>query len=109
VAARLDGADANALSLSLGALDSAGVTPPWVGRVEPTRPHARRDFSRASAAESRTRVETVDPTRSHARLAFDRAPAEPLGQPGAGWALVERLLDRGAVLFALEHVGGGEG
>jgi acyl-CoA dehydrogenase len=82
VAARPDGADANAVSLSLVALDGAGIT--------------------------RTRVDTVDPTRSHARLTFDGAAAEPLGQPGAGWALVERLLDRAAVLFAFEQVGGAQ-
>ena len=82
VAARPDGADANAVSLSLVALDGAGIT--------------------------RTRVDTVDPTRSHARLTFDGAAAEPLGQTGAGWALVERLLDRAAVLFAFEQVGGAQ-
>jgi acyl-CoA dehydrogenase len=81
VAARSD-VDATAASLYLVPLDGAGVT--------------------------RARVDTVDPTRSHARLAFDGAAAEPLGEPGAGWALVERLLDRAAVLFAFEQVGGAQ-
>jgi alkylation response protein AidB-like acyl-CoA dehydrogenase len=60
------------------------------------------------AGVTRARVETMDPTRSHARLAFDSAAAEPLGAAGAGWALVERLLDRAAVLFAFEQVGGAQ-
>src|SRR5262249_26589040 len=75
-------ADGTTVSLYLVPLDGAGIT--------------------------RARVETVDPTRSHARLTFDGAAAEPLGEPGAGWALVERLLDRAAVLFAFEQVGGAQ-
>ena len=54
---------------------------------------------------SRAPVSTVDPTRSHARIAFADAPAEPLG---TGWPLVERLLDRAAVLVAFEQVGGAQ-
>ena len=57
---------------------------------------------------ARTPVSTVDPTRSHARIVFDGAAAEPLGAPGAGWPLVERLLDRAAVLVAFEQVGGAQ-
>jgi len=49
---------------------------------------------------------TVDPTRSHARLAFDGVAAEPLGT--AGTALLERVLDRAAVLVAFEQVGGAQ-
>jgi acyl-CoA dehydrogenase len=83
VAARpLDTTDPRALSLWLVELGAAGVT--------------------------RARVETVDPTRSHARLAFDAAAAEPLGAAGAGWPLLDRLLDRAAVLFAFEQVGGAQ-
>ena len=55
---------------------------------------------------AREPVRTLDPTRSHARLAFDSAAAEPLGAPGEGWALTQRLLNRAAVLFAWEQVGG---
>jgi alkylation response protein AidB-like acyl-CoA dehydrogenase len=57
---------------------------------------------------SRTPVATIDPTRSHARLAFEGAAAEPLGAPGEGWALAEHILDRAAVLFAFEQVGGAQ-
>jgi acyl-CoA dehydrogenase len=57
---------------------------------------------------ARTAVKTVDPTRSHARIVFDGAGAEPLGAPGQGWALTQRILDRAAVLVAFEQVGGAQ-
>jgi alkylation response protein AidB-like acyl-CoA dehydrogenase len=57
---------------------------------------------------ARMSIRTVDPTRSHARLVFDGAPAEPLGAPGQGGPLLERLLDRAAVLVAFEQVGGAQ-
>ena len=60
------------------------------------------------AGITRAPVTTVDPTRSHARIAFERAAAEPLGAPGQGWPLVERLLDRAAVLVAFEQLGGAQ-
>jgi acyl-CoA dehydrogenase len=60
------------------------------------------------AGITRTPLTTVDPTRSHARLVFDGAAAEPLGASGAGWPLVERLLDRAAVLVAFEQLGGAQ-
>ncbi len=60
------------------------------------------------AGVTRTSLTTVDPTRSHARLVFDAAAAEPLGAPGEGWPLVERLLDRAAVLVAFEQLGGAQ-
>jgi len=62
----------------------------------------------AGPAVTRAPVSTVDPTRSHARLVFDDAPAEALGAPGEGGTLVERLLDRAAVLVAFEQVGGAQ-
>ena len=54
----------------------------------------------------RTPVQTLDPTRSHARVALDGAASEPLGAAGEGWSTTQRLLDRAAVLFAWEQVGG---
>ena len=54
----------------------------------------------------RTPVATLDPTRSHARIVLDDTPAEPLGADGEGWSMTQRLLDRAAVLFAWEQVGG---
>ena len=56
----------------------------------------------------RASLPTVDPTRSHARIAFEGAAAEPLGAAGQGWPLVERLLDRAAVLVAFEQIGGAQ-
>ena len=57
---------------------------------------------------ARQPVETVDPTRSHARIDFNKAPVEPLGAAGEGWRLTETLLDRAAILFAFEQVGGAQ-
>jgi alkylation response protein AidB-like acyl-CoA dehydrogenase len=53
-------------------------------------------------------VRTLDPTRGHGTLTLDNAAAEPLGKPGEGWALTEKLLNRAAVLFAWEQVGGAQ-
>jgi alkylation response protein AidB-like acyl-CoA dehydrogenase len=57
---------------------------------------------------SRGAVETIDPTRSHARIAFNDTPAETLGAAGEGEALLRRVQDRAAVLFAFEQVGGAQ-
>ena len=59
-------------------------------------------------AVSVSSVPTLDPTRGHGRLVLDGAAAEPLGKPGEGWALAQKLLDRAAVLFAWEQVGGAQ-
>ena len=57
---------------------------------------------------TRASLATVDPTRSHGRIVLDGAPGEPLGAPGQGWPLTERLLDRAAVLVAFEQLGGAQ-
>ena len=57
---------------------------------------------------SRGCIETIDPTRSHARITFNEAPAEMLGAPSEGEALLRRIQDRAAVLFAFEQVGGAQ-
>ncbi|PPQ35860.1 acyl-CoA dehydrogenase family protein [Rhodopila globiformis] len=49
---------------------------------------------------------TVDPTRNQARLDFEAVPAERLGN--GGWGAVQRVLDRAAILFAFEQVGGAD-
>jgi alkylation response protein AidB-like acyl-CoA dehydrogenase len=56
----------------------------------------------------RESLKTLDPTRDAARLIFDGAPAERLGAPGEGFALLEQILDRAAVLLAFEQVGGAD-
>jgi acyl-CoA dehydrogenase len=57
---------------------------------------------------ARAAVKTLDPTRSQARLTFDNAPAEALGAPGEGWAQLQSVLDRAAVLIAFEQLGGAD-
>ncbi|HUC66786.1 MAG TPA: acyl-CoA dehydrogenase family protein [Stellaceae bacterium] len=62
----------------------------------------------ATPGVSRERIATIDPSRGHARLSFSSAAAEPLGTAGGGAALIDRLFDRAAVLFAFEQVGGAQ-
>ena len=57
---------------------------------------------------SRAALATIDPTRSVATITFADARAELLGARGTGGQLIERLLDRAAVLVAFEQVGGGQ-
>lgn len=57
---------------------------------------------------SRKPVETVDPTRSHAEITFDKAAAEPLGEAGEGWSIVQSVFDHAAILMAFEQVGGAQ-
>jgi alkylation response protein AidB-like acyl-CoA dehydrogenase len=56
---------------------------------------------------ARKSLRTVDPTRDQARFDCTGAPAEKLSA-ASGWASVQRLLDRAAILFAFEQVGGAE-
>ena len=53
-------------------------------------------------------VETIDPTRSQAKITFSGADAESLGAEGEGWSVIERVLDRAAVLTAFEQLGGAD-
>ncbi len=53
-------------------------------------------------------LKSLDPTRSVARVTFDGAPATRLGAAGEGFALMEAVFDRAAVLIAFEQVGGAE-
>ncbi len=59
-----------------------------------------------SANTEITLLETVDPSRKMADLTFSGAKAELLGAEGEGLSLLERLLDRAAVLTAFEQLGG---
>jgi alkylation response protein AidB-like acyl-CoA dehydrogenase len=61
-----------------------------------------------SAGVKAETIDTVDPTRSHAKVTFDGAAAEPLGAAGQGWAILDRVFDRAAVLYAFEQVGGSQ-
>jgi len=53
-------------------------------------------------------LESLDPTRGVARLTFDGAVADRLGEAGQGFALVQAILDRAAVLLAFEQLGGAD-
>lgn len=57
---------------------------------------------------AREAIRTLDPTRSAARLEFKSAPCERLAAAGEGAALLSSILDRAAVLFAFEQVGGAD-
>src|SRR5579871_6314288 len=57
---------------------------------------------------ARETLQTMDLTRGVAKLTFSGAAAERLGEPGEGMALAEQLLERAAVLFAFEQVGGAD-
>lgn len=56
---------------------------------------------------SRRELQTLDPSRDHARLDFDGTASEKLPNT-EGWGSVQRLLDRAAILFAFEQVGGAD-
>ena len=53
---------------------------------------------------TRAGVSTVDPTRSHASISFTNAPGELLSSDG--WSVLERVLNRAAILMAFEQIGG---
>ena len=56
----------------------------------------------------RVAIEIVDPTIAAASLHFEQAQCEGLGNPGEGWAMLETLQHRAAVLYAFEQIGGAE-
>ena len=56
----------------------------------------------------RTPLSSLDGSRSVAILTFTGARAEPLGEKGAGLRLVDRILQRAAVLLAFEQIGGAD-
>ncbi len=53
-------------------------------------------------------LDSIDPTRGQAELSFANAAAERLGERGEGWAMLQTLLDRAAVLTAFEQIGGAD-
>ncbi|MGV8997317.1 MAG: acyl-CoA dehydrogenase family protein [Parvibaculaceae bacterium] len=60
------------------------------------------------AGVTRTDVETIDPTRKQATITFSGAAAEPLGAAGEGWATLQNVLDRAAILTGFEQLGGAD-
>ena len=67
-------------------------------------------FSVDAAARglTRTLLPTLDQTRKQARLDLDGAPGRLIGTDGAGWQIIERVLDLAAVALAAEEVGGAQ-
>jgi len=61
-----------------------------------------------SAGVKRTDNTTLDASRGHSNITFDNTAAEPLGKVGDGWAGMQRVLDRAAILMAFEQVGGAD-
>ena len=57
---------------------------------------------------ARERIQTLDPTRSAAKLTLDDAACSPVGVGGEGASLLSDILDRAAVPFAFEQVGGAD-
>jgi alkylation response protein AidB-like acyl-CoA dehydrogenase len=60
------------------------------------------------AGVARETLKTLDPTRDAAKLVFSDAPAVRLGPAGEGFALMEQVFDRAAVLLAFEQCGGAD-
>jgi len=53
-----------------------------------------------------TPLEVLDGSRPVARVTLRDAPARRVGQPGQGWAAVERAVEAGTIFLAAEQVGG---
>ena len=60
------------------------------------------------AGVKRTVVKTLDPTRSHAELEFTDVAGERIGEAGQAGPLIDKLMDRAAVLVAFEQTGGAD-
>ncbi len=60
------------------------------------------------ASTERSVIDTMDPSRQQAQIEFTNTDAALLGEQGAGWDLYRRVLDRAAILFAFEQVGGAD-
>jgi alkylation response protein AidB-like acyl-CoA dehydrogenase len=57
---------------------------------------------------TREALKTLDPTRDAAKLTFKDAPVRRLGAAGEGFALLEQINDRAAILLAFEQCGGAD-
>jgi alkylation response protein AidB-like acyl-CoA dehydrogenase len=53
-----------------------------------------------------TPVETMDQTRKQAELTFADTPAQLVGEPGGGPAILDKALNTAVILLAAEQVGG---
>ena len=60
------------------------------------------------ASVSREEISSVDMVRRQATITFKQTPAVLLGEEGQGWAVLTHLLNKAAVLFAFEQIGGAD-
>ena len=51
---------------------------------------------------------TLDPTRPSSQIEFSNVACSVLGEKGEGWSMIQNILNRAAVLFAFEQVGGAQ-
>ena len=57
---------------------------------------------------SKKLLDTLDPTRPSSEVNFKDADCVSLGEKGEGWAMIQNILNRAAILFAFEQVGGAQ-
>ena len=60
------------------------------------------------ASISRAEISSVDMIRRQATITFKQTPAVLLGEEGQGWGVLTHLLNKAAVLFAFEQIGGAD-
>ena len=53
-------------------------------------------------------LDTLDPTRPSSQIEFSNVACSVLGEKGEGWSMIQNILNRAAVLFAFEQVGGAQ-
>lgn len=53
-------------------------------------------------------LDTLDPTRPSSQIEFSNVACSVLGEKGEGWSMIQDILNRAAVLFAFEQVGGAQ-
>jgi acyl-CoA dehydrogenase len=57
---------------------------------------------------SQVEVATIDPSRNSTSIVFNETPATLLGEAHDGWARLQQVYDRAAILFAFEQLGGAQ-
>jgi alkylation response protein AidB-like acyl-CoA dehydrogenase len=57
---------------------------------------------------SKILLDTLDPTRPSSEVNFKDADCISLGEKGEGWTMIQNILNRAAILFAFEQVGGAQ-
>lgn len=57
---------------------------------------------------SKKLLDTLDPTRPSSEVNFKDADCITLGDKGEGWTMIQNILNRAAILFAFEQVGGAQ-